>query len=95
MFTEVGAAIQTVDRVVNKLNPYGLHFTFLDPFNLGDLAFEVIRKLAEVKHMDILLHMSAQDLNRNLRMYIRNPPSPLDMFAPGWRPWTAENDLTY
>jgi three-Cys-motif partner protein len=30
----VGKAEETVDRVVNRLNPYGLHFAFLDPYNL-------------------------------------------------------------
>lgn len=83
--TEQGAAAETVDRILRKLNPRGLHLAFLDPYNLGDLAFDVIRKLAAIEHMDILLHVSAQDLNRNLQKYILNPPSPLDAFAPGWR----------
>jgi three-Cys-motif partner protein len=82
---EAGPATQTVDRVISKLDPYALHFAFLDPYNLGDLPFDVIRKLAGLKRMDILVHVSIQDLQRNLNRYIQNQNSPLDKFAPGWR----------
>ncbi len=85
VFSETGPAIETVDRVVAKLNPYALHFAFLDPYNLGDLPFDIIRKLAGLKRMDILIHVSIQDLQRNLRRYIERENSPLDVFAPGWR----------
>ncbi len=85
VFAETGSAIETVDRVVSKLDPYALHFAFLDPYNLGDLPFDIIRKLAGLKRMDILIHVSIQDLQRNLRRYIDSETSPLDGFAPGWR----------
>src|SRR5881396_994830 len=62
-----------------------LHFAFLDPYNLGALPFEVIKKLAQLQRMDILMHVSVQDLNRNLLRYVSSPTSPLDSFAPGWR----------
>jgi len=35
--------------------------------------------------MDILIHVSVQDLNRNLLRYVSKPTSPLDSFAPNWR----------
>jgi three-Cys-motif partner protein len=35
--------------------------------------------------MDMLIHVSVQDLQRNLRRYIASPDSPVDTFAPGWR----------
>jgi three-Cys-motif partner protein len=82
---ETGPAEITIDRIIPKLNTYGLHFAFLDPYNLGALPFEVIRKLAQLKRMDILIHVSVQDLNRNLRRYVSRPRSPLDAFAPDWR----------
>jgi len=82
---EIGPAVETVDRVIKKLNPYGLHFVFLDPYNLAALPFEIVRKLALLKRIDILIHVSVQDLNRNLRRYIQQKNSPLDTFAPGWR----------
>ena len=33
----------------------------------------------------MLIHVSGQDLQRNLRRYIESKQSPLDSFAPGWR----------
>ncbi len=85
VFSEAGPATETVDRVISKLNPYALHFALLDPYNLNDLPFEIIRKLSALKHMDILVHVSIQDLQRNLQRYIESDNSPLDTFAPGWR----------
>jgi three-Cys-motif partner protein len=82
----VGDAETTVDQVIANLNPHALHFAFLDPFKLGVLPFEIIRKLATLKRMDILVHISAHDFNRNLRRYIEKAKdSPIDRFAPGWR----------
>jgi three-Cys-motif partner protein len=80
-----GEAESTVDRIISSLNKYALHFAFLDPYNLAGLPFEIIRKLAMLQRMDILIHVSAQDFNRNLRKYVRQAASPLDAFAPGWR----------
>lgn len=85
---EVGLATDTVDCVVKELDQYALHFAFLDPFNLGALPFEIIRKLAAFQRMDILVHVSAQDINRNLRRFVKSATSPLDDFAPGWREHT-------
>jgi three-Cys-motif partner protein len=82
---EIGPAYQTVDRVISKLNRYALHFAFLDPYSLRALPFEVIKKLAALERMDILIHISVQDLNRNLRKYLSQKDSTLDRFAPGWR----------
>lgn len=83
--SDTGKALETVDRIINKVDKYSLHFAFLDPYNLEALPFEVIRKLASLEHMDILIHVSLQDLNRNLRKYVSIPNSPLDTFAPGWQ----------
>ena len=82
---EVGTAEETVGRIVKKLSPYGLHFVFLDPFNLQDLPFSVITALARLKRVDLLMHVSAQDLQRNLHSYTRPGDNRLDRFAPGWR----------
>ncbi len=85
VFVETGPATETVDRVVSKLDRHALHFAFLDPYNLKALPFEIIRKLAGLKRIDILIHVSIQDLQRNLQRYIDRENSPLDVFAPGWR----------
>jgi three-Cys-motif partner protein len=87
VFTETGPATAIVDRVISRLNPHALHFAFLDPYNLKALPFRIIEKFAELKRMDILIHVSIQDLQRNLQRYIDQENSPLDSFAPGWRAW--------
>ena len=94
--SEVGAASDTVQRILPRLNKYALHVAFLDPYNLGALPFEVIRRLATLQRMDILIHVSVQDLNRNLLRYIESTSSPLDQFAPGWRDYVEkERSITY
>ncbi len=73
-----------VDKIVDALNPAGLHFAFLDPYNLEDLSFSIIRKLASLTRMDMLIHVSVFDLQRNLRRYLADGRV-LDAFMPGWR----------
>ncbi|MDH2352986.1 three-Cys-motif partner protein TcmP [Bradyrhizobium sp. SSUT112] len=77
-------AQEAIDDIVFALNPSGLHFAFLDPYNLEYLSFEIIEKLARFKHMDMLVHVSVQDLQRNLDRYSVQGGA-LDKFAPGWR----------
>ena len=81
----VGKAEDTAPQVVSRLNPYGLHFAFLDPFNLQALPFSVIEAFAKLKRVDLLIHVSAQDLQRNLDTYTRAGDTRLERFAPGWR----------
>lgn len=83
--TDVGPAEETAARIVGRLNKYGLHFAFLDPFNLDDLPFSVIEAFSHLKRIDMLIHVSAQDLQRNLDAYSMSMDGPLDHFAPGWR----------
>lgn len=82
---EIGRAEDTASRVAAKLRPDGLHLVFLDPFNLDDLAIEVITPFLRFRSVDLLIHFSAQDLQRNLDAYTRMEQSPLDRVAPGWR----------
>jgi three-Cys-motif partner protein len=78
------AASIAVDRVAYALNPAGLHFAFLDPYNLESLPFSIIEKLAKLSRMDMLIHVSIFDLQRNLRRYLSEGRI-LDSFMPGWR----------
>jgi three-Cys-motif partner protein len=78
------AAEAAVDRIVYALNPAGLHFAFLDPYNLENLPFSIIAKLATLPRMDMLIHVSIFDLQRNLRRYLTDGRI-LDAFIPGWR----------
>jgi three-Cys-motif partner protein len=80
-----GAALEAVKSVANFINPSGLHFAFLDPYNLQDLPFAVIETLSRFQRMDMLIHVSVQDLQRNLDRYIRQGDARLEVFAPGWR----------
>jgi three-Cys-motif partner protein len=73
-----------VDRVTYALNPAGLHFAFLDPYNLESLPFSIIQTLAKLPRMDMLIHVSIFDLQRNLRRYLADGRI-LDSFMPGWR----------
>jgi three-Cys-motif partner protein len=71
-----------VDKIVAAVNPSGLHFAFLDPYNLEGLSFDIIRKLSKLK-VDMLIHVSVQDLQRNLDSFSK-PGGVFDTFAPGW-----------
>jgi three-Cys-motif partner protein len=83
--TELGEAALVVDRVIARLDPYALHFAFLDPYGLAALPFDVLRKLATLKRMDMLVHVSVQGLQRNLGRFVSSKSCALDGFAPGWR----------
>lgn len=74
-----------VDNICKNLDVHSLHFAFLDPFSLGALPFSIIEKLAAFQRMDLLIHVSSMDLQRNLSTYMEADPSPLDRFCPGWR----------
>lgn len=80
----IGKAEDTIVEIVRSLNPDGLHFAFLDPYSL-DLPFSVFEQLSKLKRIDILVHVSAQDLQRNLDSYLAPGDPRLDRFAPGWR----------
>lgn len=80
-----GAAIDTAKIILNRLDHRGLHFTFLDPYNLGVLDFSIFSTLAKRKRMDILVHLSKMDLQRNLGRNVKADVSAFDAFAPGWK----------
>jgi three-Cys-motif partner protein len=80
----VGDAEVVVDQVMTAISPYGLHLAFLDPFNLAQLPFSIIERMLRVQRMDMVIHVSLQDLQRNLDEYSRVGGT-LDKFAPGWR----------
>ena len=83
--TYVGKAEHVASQIVARLNPYGLHFAFLDPYNLDALPFSVIEASSSLKYIDILIHISVHDLQRNLDAYLMSMDGQLERFAPGWR----------
>lgn len=80
-----GPAIEAALAILKRLEPQGLHFAFVDPFSLGALNFEIFKTLARRKRMDILVHLSKMDLQRNLDENIGSTVSAFNNFAPGWR----------
>jgi three-Cys-motif partner protein len=82
--TYVGSASSTVEEVLAAL-PKGLHFAFLDPFSIEHLDFQIIRKLAARPNIDILIHFSVMDVQRNIGSDFKLSTSRLDAAAPGWR----------
>lgn len=80
-----GTAVDAARTIVRTLNPSGYNTAFVDPFSLGALDFEIIRSLAAMKSMDMILHLSAMDLRRNLDSNVGDQESDYDKFAPGWR----------
>lgn len=81
--TYVGCAEETVLQVGEKLNKFGLHLALLDPYNLEALPFSVIATLGAYSRMDLLIHVSSQDLQREA--FGKQNFDRLDRFAPGWR----------
>jgi three-Cys-motif partner protein len=81
----VGTSEEVARRVVASVNKFGLHFALLDPYKLEALTFATVKTLAQLKRIDMMLHVSAMDLQRNWDKYTQQDPSPLDAFAPGWR----------
>lgn len=88
-----GGASVVVDQVMSAINPHGLHLAFLDPFNLGQLPFSIIKRMLRVKRMDMIIHVSVQDLQRNVDVHSRAGRS-FDIFAPGWRDAVDVNQAT-
>jgi three-Cys-motif partner protein len=80
-----GPASLAMPKIVQVLNPYGLHFAFLDPHNLGTLSFDLFESLAKLKRIDVIVHVSLSDLQRNADRYTSAAYDQFDKFAPGWR----------
>jgi len=80
-----GDAEEAARRIVAAVNPAGLHFAFLDPYNIGALSFSIFRTLAQLRRIDILVHVSIHDLQRNTDRYSTAAFNQFDNFVPGWR----------
>jgi len=80
-----GDALVAAWAIRKHLNPAGLHFAFIDPFNLESLDFQIFQALSSLKRIDLLVHVSAMDIRRNLGNRHLSDESAFDVFAPGWR----------
>lgn len=77
--------VHAAEQVARTLNPEGYHLAFLDPYDLG-IPFAAVKTLASLRRIDMLLHVSAMDLQRNLPKAATDVGvrRKLDVFAPGW-----------
>jgi three-Cys-motif partner protein len=83
--TTPGPASSAMPKIVRRLNKSGLHFAFLDPHNLGTLSFDLFESLVKLKRIDVIVHVSLSDLQRNVDRYTSDAYDQFDKFAPGWR----------
>jgi three-Cys-motif partner protein len=81
----VGEAHHTAREGRRFVEKFGLHLVFLDPYNLQSLPFSVFEAFFDLRHVDFIVHLSANDLQRNLDSYLAEDVSVMDEFAPGWR----------
>lgn len=79
------SAVEAAAHLPSVINRYGLHFAFLDPFSLGVLDFRLLESLSSVKRIDMMVHVSAMDLQRNLDTNLALTANDFDKFAPDWR----------
>jgi three-Cys-motif partner protein len=79
-----GTAAEAAQALITRLNTGALHFAFLDPYSLGSLSFKMLRALAAHPTIDILVHISAMDLTRNIEQQTLEESADFDSFAPGW-----------
>ncbi len=83
--TAIHAPAQEAVKIIAKqLNPYALHFAFVDPYKLESLHFDIIQVLSTFTRMDILMHVSIMDLQRNLPFNLSGSQQSYEAFAPGW-----------
>jgi three-Cys-motif partner protein len=62
-----GPASAAMPKIVQSLDPYGLHLAFLDPHNLGTLSFDLFEQLAKLRRIDVIAHVSLSDLQHKYR----------------------------
>ena len=80
-----GNSAEAGKAIVDRLDPYGLHCVFIDPYGLGELRLELLRTLAGVRRIDILIHLSSPHLFRHFESNYSAEQWEFDKFAPGWR----------
>jgi three-Cys-motif partner protein len=80
-----GPASSALPKIVSQLSSSGLHLALLDPHNLGTLSFDLFECLSRLQRIDIIVHVSLSDMQRNVDRYTSKDHEQFDRFAPGWR----------
>lgn len=81
----VGDASTCAAEILASIDPKSYCIVLIDPFNLEGLKYDIIEKFAALKHVDLIVHFSTMDIERNITRYFEATDSPLDSVAPGWR----------
>ncbi|HEX7055426.1 MAG TPA: three-Cys-motif partner protein TcmP [Burkholderiales bacterium] len=90
---KLGAKVQThplkadaaAKRIVRALDDAAINLAFLDPFNLGDLPFSILETFSRLRRIDLVIHVSAMDLIRQMPAALKSGSRTFDRFAPGWQ----------
>ncbi len=61
-----GDCNEIIDRAIGRIPSQGLNLALIDPYGLEPLRFDTLRKLAQVKRMDLMLHFPVADMKRNI-----------------------------
>ena len=89
--TAQGPAISALKEIMQRIDRHGLHLAFLDPHSLGALSFSLFEELAKLRHVDVIVHVSTSDLQRNTGIYTAKDRKEFDAFAPDWRVHVGED----
>jgi three-Cys-motif partner protein len=79
-----GAADETVTRMAAAVPPGALCMAYVDPYCLNLLDFNMLRQLAKLK-VDLAVHFSTMDLQRNVIVDVSEDRGRFDPVAPGWQ----------
>lgn len=80
-----GDALSASRGAAAQAPPHGFHIALLDPYSLGALDFRILSALSGLKRIDVLTHLSAMDMTRNIDFEAAEQRNEFDAFAPGWR----------
>ena len=62
----VGPATETAEQMAASVPQRALVLAYVDPYNLEYLAFDIIKVLGALRHVDFVVHFSTMDLQRNV-----------------------------
>lgn len=62
---EPGDCNENIKNIVPKIPVNGYNVALIDPFHVGNLAFETIERLANFRRMDLVINFPIVDIRRN------------------------------
>lgn len=84
--------VQELINYIKNIKGSVLSFCFLDPYGLGDLQFDTIKKLSSLKIDFLILLPTGYDANLNKEIYLNEKSYKLDTFL-GNKEWRKEWEL--